>query len=527
VGKDTALSDRQQWANRLWPQSIRWQFQVWLAFLLICLLTGFGFAMFQIQRADHSRQIDVELERRIAALSRTLRDASFTRALPATDSAIPHPPPNGANGVPRRPPPGPPPGPRPSGMARKVRPAPEPPKPTSFNLPPDVASFFGEGSYYFVVWYRDGALLNHSPDSPPELRPPNRADRDTLTHWRTRANYREAFHCSGLADCALVGTSMVGESRSLRAFASTLFAVGGAILALGLGVGWWITTKAIGPIEQISSAAVKISQGNLAERISGDRRNNEFGRLVSVLNSTFARLEAAFERQRKFTADAAHELRTPLAVIISETQKALSRQRSPEDYRRSLETCHEVAQEMRKLSESLLELSRLDERVPAVRDKLDLAKATEMSINKYTPLAAAKGLRIGTDLRPVAAYGDPARVEQVIANLLMNAIQYNKEHGEIRLRTQQEGEFAVLCVEDTGIGIAETDLSHVFDRFYRADLARHRAEGHAGLGLAICKAIVDSGGGSIRIQSVIACGTTVTVRFPAVDLSGRSRSQTR
>ena len=117
-------------------------------------------------------------------------------------------------------------------------------------------------------------------------------------------------------------------------------------------------------------------------------------------------------------------------------------------------------------------------------------------------------------------------MEQVIANLLMNAIQYNNENGEIRLRTQQEGEFTVLYVEDTGIGIAETDLPHVFDRFYRADRARHREEGHAGLGLAICKAIVDSGEGSIQIQSAIACGTTVTVRFPAVDLSGRSTSQT-
>ena len=417
-------------------------------------------------------------------------------------------------------------GPPPSSATRKVRPAPAPPKPTGFDLPPDIASLFGSGPYYFAVWYRDGTLLNHSANAPSNLPRPDRSDRDTLMHWRTRGAWREALHCSGLADCALVGTSLDNESGSLGAFALRLLVVGGAILALGLGVGWWITTKAIRPIEQISSAAIRISQGDLAERIEGGRRDDEFGRLVSVLNSAFARIESAFTRQRQFTADAAHELRTPLAIIISETQKALSRQRSADDYRRSIETCHEVAQEMRRLSASLLELSRLDEqgaeKTAVLREHLDLAKLAEAGSNKLAPLAGGKGLRIETDLLPAAAFANSARVEQVIANLLMNAIQYNKENGEIHIRTQQDGEFALLVLEDTGIGIPEADLSHVFDRFYRVDRARSRAAGHAGLGLAICKAIVDSEQGRIEIQSAVGLGTKVTVRFPGADVSNQA-----
>lgn len=520
------MTDRKGWLGKLWPRSIRWQLQLWLAFLLVCLLMAFGLAAFQIQRADHSRQIDGELEMRVAALNRAVRDAPFTRPAPSTERTGPPPPPPRRLGAPRRPPPGPPPGPPPSSATRKVRPAPTPQKPTGFDLPPDIASLFGPGPYYFAVWYRDGTLLNHSANAPANLPGADRADRDTLTHWRTRGSFREALHCSGLADCALVGTSLDNESGSLGALALRLLVVGGAILSLGLGVGWWITTSAVRPIEQISSAAIRISQGDLAERIEGGRRDDEFGRLVSVLNSAFARIEAAFTRQRQFTADAAHELRTPIAIIISETQKALSRQRSAEDYRQSIETCHEVAQEMRRLSASLLELSRLDERgsdkTAVLREHLDLASLAQAGSNKFAPLAEAKGLRMEIDLLPAGAFANSSRVEQVIVNLLMNAIQYNNENGEIRLSTRKEGEFALLVVEDTGIGIPEAELPHVFDRFYRADRARSRAAGHAGLGLAICKAIVDSEQGRIDMQSAVGRGTTVTVRFPAAEISGQS-----
>src|SRR5204863_3265733 len=129
---------------------------------------------------------------------------------------------------------------------------------------------------------------------------------------------------------------------------------------LGLAGGWWIATRAIQPIADISATATKIAAGDLSQRISAADAENELGRLASVLNSTFARLEAAFAQQARFTADASHELRTPVSVILTQTQTALSRPRTEAEYREALEACQRAAQRMRKLTNSLLELARLD-----------------------------------------------------------------------------------------------------------------------------------------------------------------------
>lgn len=505
-------------SNR-WPRSIRWRLQLWLAFLLACVLAGFGFAVYQLQRVNHLRQIDDGLEVRVAALSRALRDAPFARpappATPAAQTSVPEP-----GGFRRRPPPGPPPGAPPAGV-RKVRPAPPPQKPTDLALTPETAGLFEGSDYYFAVWYRDGALLKHSPGTPADLPAPARSERDTLIHWRTRQAFREAFHCSGLADCALAGRSIEADSQTMRNFAWSLLGAGGAVLALGLGVGWWLTTRAIRPIEQISAAASRISEGHLSERIEAADRDDELGRLAAVLNSTFTRLEAVFARQRQFTADAAHELRTPLAVIISETQTALSRDRTAAEYRESVETCLDTAQEMRRLTQSLLELSRVDEGDKGVlHAAFDLAETARSGIEKLRPLAAKHGVRIEGECRPASAFGSTERVAQVITNLLTNAIHYNRAEGGIRITTGTDGAAAVLTVADTGIGIPAADLAHVFERFYRVDRARSRAAGHTGLGLAICKALVDAERGTIEIASELDRGTTVTVRLPMADPTG-------
>src|SRR5213592_1019500 len=189
---------------------------------------------------------------------------------------------------------------------------------------------------------------------------PARLSGDTLTHTRMRDALREAFHYTELGDCVLAGRNITSDLNAMGRFRWWLFAAGGTVLALGLGGGWWLSTRAIRPVEEISAAASRISAGNLSERIRAVDPGNELGRLVGVLNSTFARLEAAFAQQKQFTADASHELRTPLAVIISEAQTALSRERSAAEYRESVETCLDSAQQMRRLTESLLQLARLD-----------------------------------------------------------------------------------------------------------------------------------------------------------------------
>jgi two-component system OmpR family sensor kinase len=472
--------------------------QLWLAFLLVCVLTGFGFAVYQLQRVNHFSQIDGELDVRVAALNQAVRDAPFTRRAPPPRDG---PPPEGV---------------------RKPPPAPSGERPSDLSLSSGTAALFGEGDggYYYMVWYRDGTVLKRSAGAPLDLPSPQSFQRDTLTHWRTRRRFREAFHCSGLGDCALAGRSIEADVAVMRNFALALVTAGGAVLALALGVGWWLTTRAIRPIEQISAAASRISQGNLSERIQAPDAGSELGRLAGVLNSTFARLESAFAQQRQFTADAAHELRTPLAVIICETQTALARERTATGYREVVEACLDTAQQMRRLVESLIELSRSeagDGRTP--RGVVDLADRARCGVERISPLAEQRGIRILSDFSPAYVFGVAEKLDEVISNLLINAIHYNKEDGEVQIATRMDDGAAVLTVSDTGIGISAADLPYIFDRFYRVDKARSRAEGHTGLGLAICKAIVDAEQGTIEVSSALHAGTTFKVRLPRERLS--------
>jgi heavy metal sensor kinase len=268
------------------------------------------------------------------------------------------------------------------------------------------------------------------------------------------------------------------------------------------------------PLQDISATASRISGGHLSERINVADTENELGQLAGVLNSTFARLEAAFDQQQQFTADASHELRTPIAVLVSEAQTALARPRNADEYRETIEACLDTAQQMRRLTESLLELARFDAGQEQMkREPIDLAEITRASVELVQPLAAESGVQIHCDLAPSEVSGDAVRVGQVIANLLTNAIRYNKPHGQVRVRTHAEQGKAVLTITDNGQGIAPEDLPHIFERFFRADKSRSE-HGGTGLGLAICKVIVDAHAGSIEAASQLNAGTTFTVRLP-------------
>lgn len=371
-------------------------------------------------------------------------------------------------------------------------------------------------AFFFAVWSRGGTLLRKSTNAPADLlRPVPWSDRQPVA-IATHGHLREAIHFTEIGECVLVRRSIRADLAGLRRFAWLLAAAGGAVPALGLGGGWLLASRALRPVAEISATAGRISLGNLAERINVSETDSELGRLASVLNSTFARLEAAFAQQKQFTADASHELRTPLAVIISEAQTALARERTASDYRETVEGCLEAAQQMKRLTQSLLELARYDAGQETIeRQPFDLAERAGMCLDLVQPLARERGIQVHRELAPVTVCGDADRLAQVIVNLLNNAIFYNRERGEIRVSTRLEHKQAVLTVTDTGTGIASEDLPHVFERFYRADKSRGRAEGRSGLGLAISKAIVDAHGGSIEVTSQPGAGSTFIVRLPA------------
>jgi two-component system, OmpR family, sensor kinase len=313
----------------------------------------------------------------------------------------------------------------------------------------------------------------------------------------------------------LVGRNISADLADIHRIGWSLACVGCVVLVLGLAGGWLLASKAIQPIEDISATAVKISAGDLSQRINAADTDNELGRLAAVLNSTFARLESSFAQQQQFTSDAAHELRTPVSVMLTQTQTSLNRERSAPEYRDTVETCQRAAQRMRRLIESLLELSRLDAGQESMkRMPFDLARATADCVEHVRPLAANRGITIKTDLPATECRGDSERLSQVITNLLTNAIHYNHENGEVRVAARTENGFAVVTVSDTGPGIAPEHLPHIFERFYRADPARTTSQGRTGLGLAISKSIVEAHGGTLDVTSQPGSGAKFTMRIP-------------
>ncbi|HEU6449502.1 MAG TPA: ATP-binding protein [Verrucomicrobiae bacterium] len=327
-------------------------------------------------------------------------------------------------------------------------------------------------------------------------------------------NLRETFAVLPHGEAILVGCSIDSVLHDLKIAALKLLGFGAIILLFGLAGGGWFISRAIKPIEQISSTAVKISAGDLSQRINVAETESELGKLASVLNSTFARLESAFAQQKQFASDAAHELRTPVSVILTQTQTALNRERATADYKQTIEACQRAAQRMKKLISSLLELTRLDAGQESLKHlRFDFSKTITDCIELLKPMAAEHRIQISSTLAPLEVTGDSERLAQVVTNLLTNAIQHNHDGGEVKLGLKAENGFAVLTVADTGAGISPEDLRHIFERFYRADKSRTGA-GNAGLGLAIAKAIIDAHSGTIEVASEEMNGTTFTVRLP-------------
>lgn len=487
--------------------SIRWRLQAWHGLILVVVLAGFGATAYRVARENQLRRIDEELQQRLAFVFR------------------PGPP---------RPPP--PPEERSAGKSGPDSHAPREPREERRRDPEfwrqrmqtlieqaGVLEGNQTNTFYYVMWNGEGSVVARSAGAPADLPMPTPSEQDApgprprreAALIRTRGQQRELAVFLPLRDCILVGRSMAADLAAMRRLALWLGAAGAGVLALGLGGGWWLATRAIRPIEDISASAVKIAAGDLSQRINARDTESELGRLATVLNSTFARLEAAFAHQVRFTADASHELRTPISVILSQTQGALSRERSPEEYRDTLAACQRAAQRMRKLTESLLQLARLDAgEEPMKRERFDLGRVGRDAVELVRPLAAERGIEIVCELPMVECRGDAEQLEQVAVNLLSNAIHFNRDKGEIRVSTMSQNGTAWLVVRDTGEGIPAADLPHIFERFYRVDKSRSRVQGRTGLGLAICKAIVEAHSGELEASSQPGAGSTFTVKLP-------------
>jgi len=492
-------------------KSIKWRLQLWYGLILVAVLAGFGFTAYQLERGRQMGRIDDELQRRYGILVNALRRPPPPRGPDENRQPFDRPPPD------QFPEGGP--------QDQNVRP------PFEFRLPPQIAGLFDTNNpndFYFVISSRDGEDIARSANVPQVLTnlaasplvemgsmPETRASPDRPPRPRAMGDAEEIYQQLQSGETIRVGCSIAPELKELHRTALKLTGIGGVILLFGLAGGWWLVSRALCPIENISSAAVKISAGDLTQRINLAEAESELGQLATVLNSTFARLESAFAQQKQFASDAAHELRTPVSVILTQTQTALNRERDAESYKQTVEACQRAAQRMRRLIESLLALARFDAGQEVLkRQHFDFTSTIADCIELVKPLAAERGVKILIELEPMEFTGDSERLAQVVTNLLTNAVQYNQPNGDVRVKLESSGGLAVLTMADTGQGIAAADLPRVFERFYRGDQSRTGA-GNAGLGLAICKVIVEAHGGMIEVSSRENAGTIFTIRLPA------------
>jgi two-component system OmpR family sensor kinase len=392
--------------------------------------------------------------------------------------------------------------------------------PPGLGLPEEFQHLFegeDESRFYFVIWGHEGVVLEKSSLAPDVPYPDLHMGEDTLPvrQVRLRDNCREVTHVSRYDVNVLVGRSISNDLLAEHRYGALLFLAGTGVLTAGFLGGGWLSARAIRPISSMTATAQSISAQNLTQRIDLQDTATELGQLAVVLNGTFDRLQAAFEQQSRFTADASHELRTPLAVILAHTELALSRLRSPEEYRTALQTCQRASSRMKSLIEGLLMLARFDsKRAVLETTEFELAHVVFECVELLQPLAEARRIQIGTELEPTRIRADRSRISQVITNLLTNAIRYNHDDGSVKITIVQEHGEISLRVSDTGLGIPADELPHIFERFYRVDKARTRTEGGSGLGLSICKTIVEAHGGVIHVSSEPQLGTLVEVRLP-------------
>ena len=300
-----------------------------------------------------------------------------------------------------------------------------------------------------------------------------------------------------------------------------------ATLAIALLGGYWLADRAMRPVHTITQAARTIGETDLSRRLNM-KSKDELGELANTFDGMLGRLQAAFERQRQFVADASHELRTPLTNVNLETSRTLASPHKPEEYRHALATIRSENDFMTSLVNDLLTLARMDAGQAAIQSlPVDLSDVAIDTIERLSSLAARNGVRLEAgDLPEARILGDRQRLVQMVSNLVENAIKYaTGQDKKVSIETGLTADTAWVRVSDNGPGIAPEHLPHLFDRFYRIDQSRTRgsedevaskAPSGSGLGLSIVQWIAKSHGGEIKVESQPGVGTTFLASFKAV-----------
>ena len=305
-----------------------------------------------------------------------------------------------------------------------------------------------------------------------------------------------------------------------------------ALMVAILG-GQFLAHKALKPVDNITQTARMITSQNLNQRINPPRVKDEISRLIETFNEMITRLDQSFRQIKQFSSDASHELKTPLTILKGEVEVMLRKERTSQEYQQTLKSNLEEINRMSQIVEDLLLLSRADTgEIRVNREDINLTEILAEVVAQMDLMARSKKLHLSASNhhQEIHIFGDALRIRELFINLIENGIKYTEEGGSIHITLQEEypppvrnqsdrleGErekFVRIIVSDTGIGIAKEDRERIFNRFFRVDKARSREQGGSGLGLSICKWIVEAHQGEIKVESELGKGSSFIVRLP-------------
>jgi heavy metal sensor kinase len=326
----------------------------------------------------------------------------------------------------------------------------------------------------------------------------------------------------------LFQSSFQGVEDTLTLLQRILILTAVAVTLLSACGAWFLTGRVLEPIDRITDRVQSITARDLSQRLE-ITQPDEIGRMAATFNDMIARLQASFERQKRFTSDASHELRTPLAVMQADISLALRRPRTVNEYKSTLESAQEEVTRLSHIVSDLLTLTRLDADVAQIaRQPVALDELVGGVVSGLRPLATDKSIALTfTANAPAVTEGDVTRLKQLFINLVDNALIYTPEGGSVRVDMQVEADQVTVTVADTGMGVEPEYLPHIFERFYRTDEARSRNQQGTGLGLAIAQSAAQAHHGQITVSSTLGRGTTFAVILPLNADASSTRETTR
>jgi heavy metal sensor kinase len=386
-------------------------------------------------------------------------------------------------------------------------------------------SVLGPGGDLFQVCDQDGQWLYRSvplESNNVSIARPGALDAPRFETARVQGRslrfYSRRINVNGKPYTVQVAAPMQEAFEALNWFRLLLLFAAPLMLIAASAGGYWLSARALSPVDEISRAAQRISIENLADRLPVSKTGDQLQRLSETLNAMFSRLETAVRRVTQFTADASHELRAPVSLIRTTAEVAVQRKdRSAGDYFEALTEILEESERTSQVVDSLMLLARADSGTETFDfAHVDACAVVREAADQGEKLARNQGSEFTVNLpnRPLLIQADSNALRRALLILIDNAVKYTPEGGAVNIKLETDDRLAIVSVSDTGIGIAETDFPHLFDRFWRADKARSREEGGAGLGLSIAKWIVERHRGTIDVESELGKGSTFIVLLP-------------